>query len=79
MVVLVVVPGRAVALGELGVIMAAGAMGWDFFPRLPGVLMSGVGGHGPGSLRQCVPDTDATRHNLYMRTCEHIAIASKLQ
>jgi hypothetical protein len=46
MVVLVVVPGRAVALGELGVIMAAGAMGWDFFPRLPGVLMSGVGGHG---------------------------------
>ena len=43
MVVLVVVPGRAVALGELGVIMAAGAMGWDFFPRLPGVLMSGVG------------------------------------
>jgi hypothetical protein len=68
-----------VALGDLGVIMDVGAVGRDFFPRLPRVLMSGVGGHGARFPPAVRPDTDATRRNLYVRTCEHIAIASKLQ
>lgn len=78
-IVVVVVPGRAAGMGVLGVVMAVGAGGRDFSPRLPGMLMPGVGGHWPGSLRWRAWETDATRRSLYMRTCEHIAMASKLQ
>lgn len=77
--VIVVVPGGAVGMGALGVVMAVGGGGRDFSLRLPGMLMSGVGGHGPGSLRWRAWDTDATQRSLYMRTCEHIAIAGKLR